>query len=189
MVLLYAATLQHCEINDQSCDNTGIGSGGKRRRHFETVRGRKSDAQRRLTELLASLDQGIYTSPGKVTVAQHLRNWLDDYIRINCSQRTLDGYRAIIEHHLIPALVHILLRQLTAQVIQTYYGKACDKLSTRTVHHQHRVLSQAFKYGVRQGYLARNPCELVDPPSPYRKIMRTLDPTEVNILLEAAQES
>jgi len=86
-------------------------------------------------------------------------------------------------------LGHVLLRQLTAQVIKAYYGKACDKLSTRTVHHQHRVLSQALKYGVKQGYLGRNPCELVDPPSPRRKIMRTLDPTEVNILLEAAQES
>ena len=168
---------------------TGIGSDGKPRRHFETVRGRKGDAQRRLTELLASLDQGIYTPPGKVTVAQHLRNWLDGYVKTNCSQRTLDGYQAIIEHHLIPVLGHVLLRQLTAQVIQAYYGKACDKLSTRTVHHQHRVLSQALKHGVKQGYLGRNPCELVDPPSPRRKIMRTLDPTEVNILLEAAQES
>jgi len=51
------------------------------------------------------------------------------------------------------------------------------------------VLSQALKYGVKQGYLGRNPCELVGPPSPHRKIMRTLDPTEVNILLEAGQES
>jgi len=168
---------------------TGIGSDGKPRRHFETVRGRKGDAQRRLTELLASLDQGTYTPPAKVTVAQHLRSWLDGYVKTNCSQRTLDGYQAIIEHHLIPALGHVLLRQLTAQVIQAYYGKACDKLSTRTVHHQHRVLSQALKHGVKQGYLGRNPCELVDPPSPRRKIMRTLDPTEVNILLEAAQES
>ena len=168
---------------------TGIGSDGKPRRHFETVRGRKGDAQRRLTELLASLDKGIYTPPGKLTVAEHLRNWLSGYVKTNCSQRTLDGYQAIIEHHLIPVLGHVLLRQLTAQVIQAYYGKACDKLSTRTVHHQHRVLSQALKHGVKQGYLGRNPCELVDPPSPRRKIMRTLDPTEVNILLEAAQES
>ena len=36
---------------------TGIGPDGKHRRHFETVRGRKGDAQRRLTELLTSLDK------------------------------------------------------------------------------------------------------------------------------------
>lgn len=38
---------------------TGMGLDGKRKRHFETVRGRKGDAQRRLTELLASLDKGV----------------------------------------------------------------------------------------------------------------------------------
>ncbi len=40
---------------------TGQGQDGKPRRHFETVRGRKWDAQRRLTELLSSLDKGVYT--------------------------------------------------------------------------------------------------------------------------------
>ncbi|MEA3442900.1 MAG: hypothetical protein U9R04_05435 [Chloroflexota bacterium] len=85
----------------------------KPKRHFETVRGRKGDAQRRLTELLASLDKGIYTPPGKLTLAEHLRNWLEGYVKTNCSQRTLDGYQAIVQHHLIPSLGHILLKQLT----------------------------------------------------------------------------
>ncbi len=31
--------------------DTGAGQAGERRRHFETIRGRKSDAQRKLTEL------------------------------------------------------------------------------------------------------------------------------------------
>jgi len=42
---------------------TGTGPDGTTRRHFETVRGRKGDAQRRLTELLACLDKGVYTPP------------------------------------------------------------------------------------------------------------------------------
>jgi integrase len=164
----------------------GTGTDGKRRRHFETVRGRKGDAQRRLTELLGSLDKGMYTSPSKLTVADHLRNWLNDYVKTNCSPRTLDGYEAIVEHHLVPALGYYQLKQLTAQAIQGYYAKACDNLSARTVHHHHRVLSQALKYAIRQGYLGRNPCELVDPPSPRRNVMRTLDPAEVDIFLDAA---
>jgi len=109
-----------------------------------------------------------------LTVADLLKQWLDGYVKTNCSQRTYDGYEAIIEHHLIPALAHYQLKQLHAQVIQAYYGKALEKLSSRTVHHQHRVLSQALKYAVRQGYLGRNPCDLVDPPSPKGKAMRSL---------------
>jgi integrase len=165
---------------------TSIGPDGKYRRHFETVRGRKGDAQRRLTELLTSLDKGVYTPPGKVILAEHLRNWLNSYAKTKCSQRTQDGYEMIIERHLIPALGHIQLRQLQPQAIQAYYGQACEKLSTRTVHKHHRLLKQSLKYAVRQGYLGRNPCDLVDSPSWKPKPMRTLTPGELDGLLEAA---
>jgi hypothetical protein len=101
---------------------TGKGPNGKYHRHLETVKGRKGDAQRRLTELLTSLDKGIYTPPGKLTVAQHLRNWVEGYVKTNCSERTLDGYEAIIENHLASALGHVPLKQLTPQAIQAYYG-------------------------------------------------------------------
>ena len=168
---------------------TGTGPDGKPRRHFETVRGRKGDAQRRLTELLSSLDKGVYTPPGRLTVAEHLHNWLEGYCKTSCSQRTLDGYTAIIERHLIPALGDTQLKQLHPQAIQKYYGQACEKLTPRTVHHQHRVLSQSLKYAVRQGYLGRNPAELVDPPSPRGKAMRTMTQFEVETLLDMAKDS
>ncbi len=161
---------------------TGTGVDGKPRRHFETVRGRKGDAQRRLTELLSNLDKGVYTPPGRLTVAEHLYQWLEGYVKTNCSQRTLDGYQSIIDTHLIPALGHVLLKQLQPATIQGYYGKARERLSARTVHHQHRVLSQSLKYVVRQGYVGRNPCELVDPPKPRNKVMRALTRTEVETL-------
>ena len=46
-----------------------------------------------------------------------------------------------------------------------------------------------MKYAIRQGYLGRNPCEMVDPPSPRKKPMRTLAPNELEILLDHASES
>ena len=168
---------------------TGTGPDGKYRRHFETIHGRKSDAQKRLNELLVSLEKGIYTPPGRLTVAEHLRNWLEGYVKTNCSQRTLDGYQSIIETHLVPALGQVQLKHLHPQTIQTYYGKACEKLSARTVHKHHRLLSQALKYTVRQGYLVRNPCELVDAPSWKPKPMRTLTPSEVEVLFDVAKDN
>ncbi len=166
---------------------TGKGPDGKPKRHFETVRGTKGDAQRRRTELLASLDKGIYAFPGKLTLADLLNQFLQGYAKTKCSQRTHDGYQMIIERHLIPALGYILLRQLTPQAIQAYYGEAREKLSARTVHKHHRLLKQALKYGVRQGYLGRNPCDLVDAPSWKGKLMRTLNPEELEHLLEIAE--
>ena len=167
----------------------GIGPDGKRKRHFETVRGKKSDAQKRLNELLVTIDKGVYTPTGKTTVGEHLHHWLEGYVRTNCTERTLEGYGSIVRRHLIPALGHVQLRQLQPAAIQNYYGKTCERLSMRTVHHHHRILSQSLKYAVRQGYLGRNPCDLVDPPSPRRKPMRTLTPVEVDMLVLTARES
>jgi integrase len=161
----------------------------KPKRHFETVRGRKGDAQRRLTELLASLDKGIYIPPGKLTVADLLNEWVRGYVKSNCSKRTAESYESTIEHHLIPALGHIPLRQLQPPAIQAYYGEACKKLSGKSVLYHHRILKHALKYAVRQGYLGRNPCDLVDPPKPQKKAMRTLTPAEVVTLLETASDS
>jgi integrase len=138
---------------------------------------------------LANLEKGMCVSPGRLTLTEHLRNWLEGYVKTNCSLRTLDAIQSIAEHHLIPALGHIQLKQLHPQAIQAYYGKTVKKLSARTVHKHHRLLSQALKYAVRQGYLGRNPCELVDPPSPRKKPMRTLTLAEVEVLLENASSN
>ncbi|MFC1914616.1 tyrosine-type recombinase/integrase [Chloroflexota bacterium] len=165
----------------------GTGSDGKYQRHFETIHGRKSDAQKRLNELLVSLEKGIFTSSGNLTLAEHLHNWLKGYVKTNCSHRTLDSHQSIIEHHLIPALGQLKLKNLNPQVIQAFYGKACETLSARSVHYHHRILSQSLKYAVRQGYIGRNPCELVDPPSWKGKAMRTLTPSEVEVLFESVK--
>ena len=167
----------------------GLGVDGKYRRHSETVHGRKSDAQKRLNEVLVNMEKGVFTPSRRLTVAEHLRNWLDGYVKTKCSLRTFDCYQSIIERHLIPALGHIQLKQLHQGAIQRYYGEACQSLSSRTVHHYHRVLSESLKDAVRKGYLARNPAELVDAPSPKGKAMRTLTPGEVEVLMETAKDN
>ena len=162
---------------------------GKRIRYFETIRGRKSDAQKRLNELLVNLEKGIYVSSTRLSVAELLYHWLEGYAKTNCSPRTFEGYKSIIDNHIIPNLGHFQLKHLQPQAIQAYYGKMITSLSARTVNHHHRVLYQALKFALRQGYIGRNPCELVDAPSPKKKLMRTLTPTEVEILLDVAQDS
>ncbi|MFC1846208.1 tyrosine recombinase XerC [Chloroflexota bacterium] len=122
-------------------------------------------------------------------MAEHLRQWLEGYVKTNCSQRTQDGYESIVRWHLIPALGHIQLKNLKPQAIQNYYGKACERLSSRTVNHHHRVLSQALKCAVKLGYLGKNPAEYADPPRAVKKTMRTLTPFEVEILMTSAKDS
>jgi integrase len=163
---------------------------GKRERYFETVHAhRKSDAQLVLNERLVGKEKNVSLPKGRLTVAEQLNNWFNGYVKTNCGDRTIQGYKIIIDRHLIPALGHIKLRDLQPVTIQNYYGKACDSVSARTVHHIHRVLSESLKYAFRQGDIGRNPCEMVDPPRPVKINMRTLTTTEVKILLDAAKDS
>jgi integrase len=170
-------------------------STGKRTRHFESMRGTKKDAQRRLVELLADLEKGIYVKPQRMSLGEYLLQWLDGYVETNCSPRTLDSYQSIVSRHIMPNLGHIPLSQLQPQHIQQYYSHALERgrvdgkgaLSARTVLHIHRVLFQALKYAVRQGLLVRNPAELTDPPRARKPKMRALTTREVSKLLEAAK--
>lgn len=162
---------------------------GRPERRFVTVHGRRSDAEKKKAELLAALSKGVPVPVNRLTVKELMYGWLEGYAKTRCSPRTVEGYKSIIDHHLVPAFGHLQLKDLQAPVIQAYYGRACDRLSKRTVHYHHRLLSEILKYAVRQGILGRNPCEFVDPPSPRGKKMRTMTPDEVEHLLGIASRS
>jgi len=169
---------------------------GKRLRHFESIQGTKKDAQRRLHELLLSVEQGSFIKPKRITLGEWLGEWLNGYVKTNCSPRTLEGYHTIIRRHLIPNLGMIPLSQVQPQHIQQYYARALSEpgpdgkeLSARSVLHIHRVLFQALNYAVRQGLLIRNPAQLVDPPRAKKSKMKTLMPQEVSMLLNVALDT
>lgn len=170
-------------------------STGKRKQQWVTVRGTKKAAEKKLAELQYQMDTGSYVTPTKLTVAQHLRDWLGDYATITVRPRTLEGYTMIVEKHLIPSLGGIVLSQLQPSHLQQYYAKALENgrsdgkggLSARTVKHHHRVLSEALAYGVRMNRIIRNVGQAVIPPRPVNQEMNTLDETEMDIFLEAAR--
>ena len=170
---------------------------GKRLRHFESIRGPKSQAQRRLHELLRSIEQGAYVRPSRLTVAQFLEEWLRDYVRANTAPRTCERYEEIVRGHLIPALGSLPLLALQPQHIQRYYSQALESgrrdskggLSALTIHKHHRILFESLRYGVRQGILLRNPAEAVTPPHGQSKELAMLGANRVHLILHAARET
>ena len=49
---------------------------GRRITRYKTLRGRKSDAQRELRNLLGAVDRGVVADAGKLTTGQWLEQWL-----------------------------------------------------------------------------------------------------------------
>jgi hypothetical protein len=53
---------------------------GKRLSKIVNVKGRKSDAERHMRELLASLDRGLPINTGKLTVSEWLDRWIGEHV-------------------------------------------------------------------------------------------------------------
>ena len=170
---------------------------GRRKQKSQTVKGTKQDAERALREVLLSLEQGSYVKPNKITLGAWLRQWLKDYVSINTTDRTQESYSSIVERHLIPSLGKVILTDLQAQHIQSYYaeklneGRADGKggLSARSVVYHHRILSKALDYAVKMGIVVRNVANVVQPPRVQRVTMSTLSAEEVTRFLDAARET
>jgi len=168
---------------------------GKRLRHFESIKGRKADAQKRLAELLVSVEQGAYVKPTRFTVAQFLEEWLQSHVALNCSPRTRVSYEMIIRRHIVPELGNIPLNQLEPRHLQTFYSrKKADArvngkgpLSARTVRYCHSLLREALGHAVKMGSLGRNVAQAIEAPRLDHKVMSTLAAEDVPVFLGVAK--
>jgi integrase len=167
---------------------------GRRVTKYKTVRGAKRDAQRELRAILTAIDGGAYVDPTKLTVAEWLRQWLDE-AQHSVARKTLERYREIVELHLIPALGAIPLAKLQAASIQSYYAQALASgrrdgaggLSAQTVVHHDRVLNVALKRARSLRLITGNPVEDVSRPKVKHREIEVLEPAEAAALLAVAR--
>lgn len=161
-------------------------------------RGSLADAKIERGRLLAKRKDGEYIKPSGRTVADHLRDWIKRHQR-SLAAKTAEGYREIIETHLIPALGAHRLDKLAAIDVQTALdqalsaGRRCTKkdgtspqgLAANTVRNHFRVLNQALQEAVDLDVLPKNPCARVKRPRGTDSEMKILDqPTMARLLRE-----
>lgn len=170
---------------------------GKYKQHFESVKGTKKDAEKRLNELLHQLSNGVFVKPGKLTIQDYLEQWLEDYCKPNLSPDTTETYRIMCHAHINPAIGQIPLTSLKSQEIQhlesqkLLSGRHDGKggLSNRSVQYIHATLNKALKMAVKAGLLMRNPVDGVTPPKVKRHEFKTLSEDDINILLQVLKNS
>jgi integrase len=171
---------------------------GKRKRKWHSFKGNKRQAQAECTRLLAELQRGTYFEPSKVTLAEYFEKWLA-HIKPNVSPSTHERYCDIARKNIVPLLGTRLLTKLQPIQISEAYATALASgrrdgkggLSPRTVHHMHRLLSEALGQAVRWGMMQKNPCSLLekkDRPKVEKKPVATIDATaNANTIDEARQ--
>jgi len=164
--------------------------GGKRKRKFVNVKGKKSDAERKLRELMTTLDKGLPIDTSKLTVGELLDRWFLDYARVNTKPRTQEGYEVIIRLHLKPPIGSIELPKLQAMHVQ---GMESDVLasgkSARTVKNIHTVIHVALEYAMRMGLIWSNPAHIVKTPKAAAKEAKVPSLDDVQRILESSLET
>ena len=166
---------------------------GRRITKYATVRGTKRDAQRELRRLLGTVDVGQHVDPGKLTVGQWLKQWLEE-ARHGVSRKTHERYSEIVNQHLVPALGNTQLAKLAPVHVQGFYSDALSSgrldgkggLSPQTVVHFGRVLHQAMKRATKLRLIATNPVDDATPPKVEEREMQTLTEEQAGKLLAAA---
>ena len=162
---------------------------GKRRQKWETVKGTKRDAERRLAAIINDLNTGGYVEPSRLTLGNYLDEWMADYVTDSVRPRTAQGYGTIVKR-LKRSMGNVGLTRLKAQDVQRYYtALRHEGLSTQTVLHHHRVLRQAIGQVVKWKLLPTNLMDGVKPPKLVKPEIRILKESEIQHLLQAAKDT
>lgn len=119
----------------------------------------KSDAQAVEQELLAKVSSGDTTT--RLTVRALYEEYMQDK-RHNVRESTYDKVRRTLEHIVLPYLADVRLDALNTKRLQNWkdtIGALDTKVSTK--QKQYQELSSLLNFGVRRGYLPRNPLDMI----------------------------
>ena len=143
---------------------------GKRIRKTETVRRKKSDAQRRLREILSEVDRGAIPANTRYRVGEWLDKWLDEKQVGGRREKTIDRYEGIIRLHLKPTLGRVELAKLSPMQIKDLELELVKGgMDPKGVEAVHNVLTAAMDHALKMELIGRNPVTLVTPPKSPKK--------------------
>jgi integrase len=141
------------------------GADGKRRSRYVTVHGTRTDARRRLRELLVRVDQGVDIQPSKLTilglVAERLALWrASGRISAKTAERSAE-----LARNQIARIGDIQVQKLTTLSIETWHaGMQAKGLHPRTIRAAHSLLARALDEAVKHALVSRNVARLQRPP-------------------------
>jgi integrase len=151
---------------------------GTRKRLQVTCRSR-GEAKRELTRLLREVDTGGAVAPDRITVAQHLHEWLW-VAPYGLSPKTIERYRQLAEQQIIPHLGRIEIQKLRPRYVKRWHSDLiATGLSARTVGHAHRLLHKAIEDARAVELVARNVASAISPPTVEEQEIEILSSTQI----------
>jgi integrase len=160
---------------------------GKRKRIYRWARG-KREAERVLTDLLKAVDSGSFADPGRLTMADYLRDHWLPHISTRVRPRTAQRYSQLLERHVVPVVGSVRMAKLRPAHVQQVVDQAtASGLAPRTVAAVYRTLHGALAQAVRWQLLAVNASTAIRPPRTERPELHSPDTAKVGKVLDAAR--
>jgi integrase len=141
----------------------------------------------RLLELQIKAAKGEVT-PKRQSVAEYLEWWLAEHVEGHLEPSTARGYTSYVHSHIIPALGHRQLAQLSPQHVQSMLNElAKSGLAPRTVQQIRAILRRALHHAQRYDLVGRNVAALTDPPRVHKAKITPYESEQAKQLLEAVR--
>jgi integrase len=123
----------------------------------------KTEAQRKLREIIHDYEDGQVTSSSGYTVAQAVRDWLQ-FGMSGRRESTITKCTTMANSHVIPALGSRKLRELTADDVDRWLASKARTLSTDTLRILHSILRRSITRAQARDKVKRNVVLLCDVP-------------------------
>ena len=136
----------------------------------------------------------------KITLAEWLNRWLNEFKAPMIRATTADRYRRYIENHINPQLGNKMLTSITPTSIQKMYNKLSingrtkgrekygEGLSNSSVRSVHMLLHEAMDGAVKEGLIPFNPTEATTIPKSVKTEKTVLLESQIEIFIKAIED-
>ncbi len=148
-----------------------------------------------MRKLIGALEEGTYVPSSRMTLAQYLEEWKEDYVPHNVRESTAAEYRRMIDRNIVPHLGRHLVQDLRPLHIQKYVSRMLKSgrvrgdggLSPTTVRNHLRVLSEALEHAVDMSVIKSNPASRVKSPRMHRFEPQIVTAEMASLILKQAE--
>ena len=152
---------------------------GEKRRRWKRGFKRKKDAQEYVMEMESfNNNKSINT---EIRFDDYCDYWISNHAKAKCQESTLEAYLPRINKYFKPYFKNMKLKDITSHHVRNYYQilQCNSQLSSRTIHHHHRLLHNIFERAVYWEYISKNPVLSDDHPTVDEKEQALWDENDV----------
>ncbi len=159
---------------------------------------KEGEAQKRLRELMRSVDKGRYRETAPITFSEFADRYLTEYAEVKLKRgdlkpSTLDAYRSMLSIHLLPFFGRMKLPAISPAVVRHFAAEKAEALGQgdlkpKSYNNILTFLKGMFTWGIKVGYLATNPASDEERARVERHEMGFLSPEEIRVFLANARE-